>query len=40
MRGTEAIGGENFQKPSFDIEIRIYTKLEQKEKHEILVNAN
>ena len=37
---TETLGGEKFPKPYFDIGIRIYTKLAQKEKHEILVTAN
>jgi hypothetical protein len=37
---TEMLGREKFPKPYFDIEIRIYTKLAQKEKHETLVNAN
>ncbi len=31
---------KKFPKSYFDIEIRIYTKLAQKEKHEILVKAN
>ncbi len=39
-RATETLGGEKFLKSYFDIEIRIYTKLAQKEKHEILVKAN